>query len=156
MAKKKAFQPPTDVKQFWVAPHCGPGTLDINETCGFCGDSHQECAQKFSDFLRNASEVLLLAYSKTMFGDHRDIEKMGIECPCGGSGFWCSKCGHFWAQDSCGDSGGTSHQSCDGDSLDFDDNNNVLCVCGNRVMIEKDENNEDEDDEDDNNLDFAT
>lgn len=105
MAKK--FARPKDVKVFWEAPHCGPGTLDPKEVCGFCGSEKGVCARNTSDSIR-----------------HKDGEMV-----CGGSGYWCYGCGRFWANDSCGETFGTEMKSADGARMTEKDGR-VVCVCG--------------------------
>lgn len=104
------FTKPANIKQFWLAPHCGPGTLDPNDLCGFCGKTRQECAQANSESVRL---------------HHKQA--------CGGSGLWCSYCGRFWAQDSCGESYNTDLQSVDGTAL-TEDKGYVKCYCGKRLF----------------------
>lgn len=101
-------RPPRDVKQFWVAPHCGPGTLDGNDTCGFCGLPYLRCAERNSE---------------TIAEEHRQ--------ECGGAGFWCKSCGRFWAQDACGSSG--DPRAADGAELSVQDGY-ACCCCGNRLF----------------------
>lgn len=104
-----AFRKPKDATKWWMAPHCGPGTTDANAICGFCGQTHQQCA---------------VANTEEMRKHHRQA--------CGGSGFWClnPNCGRFWAQDSCGESGYGEERSADGVSLIMSDNGKkVFCVC---------------------------
>lgn len=82
---KSCFRPePTDSKLFWLDAHCGAGTTDLDELCAFCGFTHKECAETFTEGIKK---------------DHSGS--------CGGSGFWCPACGEFYAQDSCGERGFT-------------------------------------------------
>jgi len=111
--KKKNWDPkPKDNKTWWLASHCGPGTLDSNEICGFCGDTCLGCAA------RNTESISAV---------HEET--------CGGSGFWCKECGRFWAQDACGESNGEEHLSQDGAELSSKDGY-VVCVCGNKLAKE--------------------
>lgn len=128
---------PTDPKQWWEASCCGPLTIDINEMCGFCGDNHKECANKFSAFLKTATDPQLEGLNKSSFGYPPD----DMEIPCGGSGFWCSGCGRFWAQDTCGNYNGSAFCSSDDQELKLNDDN-VFCVCGKKLMIERELDNE--------------
>ncbi len=112
----KSFKEPTDIRQWWLAPHCGPGSLDINEICGFCGCSRKVCAESAissSDYIT-----------------------------CGGCGFWCSEsktCGRFWAQDACGERFEDDYLSCDGakltDSFDEQGRRWITCCCGTQLFI---------------------
>jgi|ERR1700730_16661892 len=117
---KRSFKPPKDIKQFWLAPHCGPGTLDPQDMCGFCGETRQECAKEATEF---ANEKHQLGPSKMGLGDNPT---------CGGSGLWCSECGRFWAQDSCGECDDLHLLASDGaemkEKMGF-----AHCVCGKKL-----------------------
>jgi hypothetical protein len=111
MPRKQAkFVKPTNVSTWWLAPHCGPATLDHSEICGFCGETYLDCA---------------LANSKSIAENHEEI--------CGGSGFWCAGCKRFWAQDACGESGWEMHQAADGARLTVQAGH-AHCVCGRKLM----------------------
>ena len=115
-----AFSPPNDVKTYWLAPHCGPGNLDPEEICGFCGEPQGVCAQKNSVALEMTKR-----------------EQCGVEQPesCGGSGFWCADCGRFWANDSCGERFGADYAAADGAALEYRENEDmVYCVCGHQLF----------------------
>ncbi len=131
MAKSKK---PTDVKAFWVAPHCGPGTTDQTKECGYCGRSYADCAKEFTEFLEKATQEDLEDYNLSMWGYPDALEERDNH-PCGGSGFWCYKCGRFWAQNICGENSGAEHEACDGARLTIDPQGNVYCVCGQHLMI---------------------
>lgn len=124
--RPKPFTPPKDIKQWWLAPHCGPGTLDAEEHCGFCGRLVLDCARDMSEAVRLHPER-----------DHYSHD----ETPCGGSGFWCSGCGRFWAQDSCGESYlGDMHSSDGAEQVVKDDK--VYCVCGKHLATYQLEDND--------------
>jgi hypothetical protein len=128
MSKTKAFRPPEDIRQWWCAPHCGPGTLDTNGECGFCGANVIVCALALTDAVKHHPEWV---HDGSILGDgHDDPED---QMACGGCGFWCHKCGRFWAQDSCGNNSGADHASADGLKLVVKDGN-VHCVCGQLLM----------------------
>ena len=124
MKRKKAFHPPKDIQQFWMAPHCGPGTLDPEEMCGFCGRTMRACAEAMSEAVRIYPNW---NHDGCILGDgHDDPEEL---IACGGSGFWCSGCGRFWAQNSCGESFPGEMQAADGAQQVIRDGK-VYCVCG--------------------------
>lgn len=108
---------PNNVGQFWIRQHCAPGHADPNEVCGFCGGTHQQCAEQGS-----------LASQRN--GDRG----------CGGSGLWCRECGRFWSQDVCGESYDTELVCIDGSELTVEDESEVsswiLCSCGARLFKE--------------------
>jgi hypothetical protein len=127
---------PRDIKAFWKAPHCGEGSLDLDEECGFCARSQRECAEQLTDFFRNADDCQRKNYAYSMNGEG-DLDGPG-GCLCGGSGFWCTGCGRFWAQDSCGNLNGSAHKAADGNKLQRI-GEKVLCVCGKLIMWEFDD-----------------
>ncbi len=102
---------PKDNKTWWRASHCGHGSICTGEECE-CGRNVVKCAE----------------------ANTRAIEehKREIDMDCGCSGFWCWKCGRFWAQDSCWERTGSEYASSDGETMsekgDF-----VHCVCGIRL-----------------------
>jgi len=102
---------PKDNKTWFLAAHCGDGTLDDDEFCGFCGETHAECAKRCTEHQR----------------DH-------MEQVCGGSGFWCYNpgCGRFWGQNSCGECDNDGWYSQDGAEVRISQGY-VLCVCGQRL-----------------------
>ncbi|HUW47739.1 MAG TPA: hypothetical protein VMW36_03230 [Patescibacteria group bacterium] len=67
-------------KKFWIASHCGNGTEDENEICGFCGLTYGDCARKCTEEIKANNKMV-----------------------CGGGGHWCPSCGRFWAQNVCGE-----------------------------------------------------
>lgn len=121
MKKCKPFKPPKDIYQFWVAPHCGPGTLDPDEECGFCGLPGKECA---------AYESEKVALHPDEYHDGGGGDKSGDSC--GGCGFWCKGCGRFWAQDSCGESMPGEMHAADGADQQII-GNGVFCRCGKQL-----------------------
>jgi hypothetical protein len=126
------YTPPEDIKQWWCASHCGPATEDTSECCGFCGAPVLECAKEMSDKMRDHPEY---NFDGSQLGiSHDDPEGLA----CGGSGFWCSGCGRFWAQDSCGESSTYEHQASDGAKLVRRDGK-IYCVCGKWLMTERPE-----------------
>ena len=100
---------PKDNKTFWMASHCGPGTIDDSEICGFCGKTMGECARINTEAIKET-------------GDQ----------DCGGSGFWCSACGRFWAEDSCGESNDEPYSSIDEKCSRVD--NTLYCCCGGKLF----------------------
>jgi len=128
------LKPPKDINQFWLAPHCGPGTLNTYETCGFCGRTHKECAMAFSDHINKHPDY---SHDGDSLGDGQDDP----EVACGGSGFWCSGCGRFWAQNSCGENQMEDHQSSDDAKpvlrILEDGRTAVHCVCGKQWCINR-------------------
>ena len=119
------MKPPKDIKQWWLAPCCGPLSLDIDEECGFCGESHRKCAEEYSEFVKQQPTIYI--------GDpDRNTPR---DC-CGGSGFWCSACGRFWAQDTCGNYELGDNRSADGvrqtirEDVDSPEGCKVSCSCG--------------------------
>lgn len=111
--KKEEWNPkPKDNKTWWLASHCGPGTLDSKEICGFCGETYIKCAKKNTESIADVHEET-----------------------CGGAGFWCMECGRFWAQDACGESNEIEHRSVDGEVL-LMKGGYVCCVCGNKLAKE--------------------
>lgn len=103
------IRPPKDVTRFWQAPHCGPGTLDGTEICGFCGRSLIECADVNTE----------------------SVATTGAQ-DCGGAGLWCKQCGRFWAQDSCGECNPPYLRASDGAEMAVKGEWSY-CVCGNRL-----------------------
>ena len=130
--KRRIRKPPKDIKQWWQSPCCGPLTIDDAELCGFCGDNVLECARKHSDYVREHPE---LNHDGMQNGDDQDDPEDTMTC--GGSGFWCSGCGRFWAQDTCGNYNGTDHEASDKAKLRVDENRKVYCVCGKWLMTER-------------------
>lgn len=125
--KKTNFKPPTDVKQWWMAPCCGPGSTDPDKYECECGKSGRECARHTSDVV---ARVLQLdpdqEGGETAVGDP-DGEKV-----CGWCGFWCADCGRFWAGDTCGGSGIPDMNSADDTAMEVR-GSDVYCVCGRKV-----------------------
>jgi hypothetical protein len=118
--KRKEFTPPTDITKWWKAPHCGPGSVDDTDECGFCGEPVIDCA---------------LEASKIVNDEHRQPGDGDYGEGCGGSGFWCYGCNRFWAQDSCGNNDYESHRASDGAELVLnDDTGFVYCPCGRQLM----------------------
>ena len=123
------FKPPKDIKQWWCAPHCGPGTLDTSKECGFCGANVLDCAKQLSEAVKEHPEW---NFDGIVNGnEHDDPDSI-----CGGSGFWCSGCGRFWAQNSCGESGTFEHHAADGVELELRDGK-IYCVCGKWLMTKR-------------------
>ena len=96
---------PNDDKIWWLRPHCGPGTLNSNIICGFCGKKCKTCAEDNTKCIKTNNEQL-----------------------CGGSGFWCHKCGIFYPQDTCGDTYDGEHKTFSGITTCIKDN---YIYCGN-------------------------
>lgn len=109
---KVEFKPPKDILRWWRAPHCGPGSLDTKDTCGFCGENVLKCARRWSRACKKDPSA----------------RECGETC-CGGSGLWCSGCGRFWAQDSCGECFFNELKAADGAELTLD-GEQVICCCG--------------------------
>lgn len=134
--RPKPVNPPRSIKKFWLAPHCGPGSLDDREECGFCGAPHHECAERTSEIVREHPDWL---HDGAIMGDGQDDPE--DEMGCGGSGFWCSGCGRFWAQNSCGENFPGFMQSADGARQQIrcvvpneeDGPKTVHCVCGKQL-----------------------
>ncbi len=124
--------PPKDIKQWWQSDCCGPCTEDTSEHCGFCGKPVLECARKHSDYVRDNPG---LNHDGSILGDGYDDPEDTMTC--GGSGFWCSGCGRFWAQDSCGNHCGSDHLSSNGAKLQTDKNRKVFCSCGKWLLTER-------------------
>ena len=130
---KLKYTPPKDINQWWCASHCGPATEDTSECCGFCGEPVLECAKSFSEKIEQHPER---NHDGIIDGSpHDDPED---DMACGGCGFWCSGCGRFWAQDSCGESGSYEHHASDGAELARKDGK-IYCVCGKWLMTERPE-----------------
>lgn len=107
---------PTDITQWWMRPHCGPGSLNPEAQCGFCGETHQQCATNCTQELKAGKPL-------------RDF--------CGGSGFWCTECNRFWPQNGCGECFDPSDfVACDDKELTTVDGY-VTCTCGNKLATEK-------------------
>jgi hypothetical protein len=124
MGKRKrppAFVKPADPTVFWIAPHCGPGSTDPSDRCGFCGEKYIDCALACTA-AANAGLVVT--------GNGDVDERANV---CGGSGFWCNGCKRFWAQDSCGESDGLEHRCADGSKLTAV-NGRAACPCGRLLM----------------------
>lgn len=111
-----SFRKPTDPKQWWCAPHCGPGTTDHTEECE-CGRTRYDCALETTRKIAAGGLV-----EATADGDQGDA------CFC--SGFWCPGCGRFWAQDSCLERFGDEYEACDGAELTTGPDHTVACCCG--------------------------
>ncbi len=118
---------PKGVNVFWMAPHCGPGSLDPQEMCGFCGDTHEECARRMYEVVKAHPEW---KHDGSIIGDGQDDSE--DQMVCGGSGFWCSGCGRFWAQNSCGEAFVGEMPSADGAKQEIRDEK-VYCVCGKQL-----------------------
>ena len=125
--RRKPFVPPKDVKAFWVAPHCGPGTLDPKDECGFCGRPGRECAAEASEAVAAHPDWL---HDGCDMGNDDDDPDDGRAC--GGCGFWCKGCGRFWAQDSCGERFPGEMHAADGARQEVRDGK-VYCVCGRQL-----------------------
>lgn len=116
MSKKRKQQSvyspePERIDQWWIRSHCGPGTLNDQDLCGFCGEQYRDCAQ-------NCTESI------------RDNGVMG----CGGAGFWCHHCNRFYPQDVCGECHYASeYVSVDGKSL-IEREGKIYCVCAGYLM----------------------
>jgi len=110
MSKRSWNPEPKDDKQWWQRSHCGPGSIDPNGICGFCGEEHKVCAEKATKSIK----------------DHHlyDPEEM-----CGGCGFSCTKCHTFYPQDSCGEQDEGWFKSFSGKTLSIK-NDIVYCSCG--------------------------
>ena len=96
-----------DSHTWWLAQHCGPGSTDAEELCGFCGEPMRVCAHL------NTAEI------RTR---HRQF--------CGGAGFWCPKCGLFWAQDVCGERFNAEFSNANPELKLTVKDGKVLCSCG--------------------------
>lgn len=116
----RKLKPPKDIKAWWRAPHCGPGSTDTTDDCGFCGRNVIECAEEHSESVNERHHQL------------------GDDAGCGGCGFWCKGCGRFWAQGSCGESNYQEHVAADGAEL-YTRSGYVYCVCGKKLMKEYEE-----------------
>lgn len=108
------FEPvkrPTDHDVFWLNDHCSPGTLDRDELCGGCGETHGDCAQKCTESIALLNSV-----------------------DCGSSGFWCPKCNRFYAQDVCGETPDDEMECVDGSRLTLVDGW-IRCACGEALFM---------------------
>ena len=103
---------PDDEKTWWLSSHCGPGTLDGNKNCGFCGKKHIECAKANTEAIKNG------------------------KVHCGGSGFWCPHCGLFWAQNACGEDSWSTHENVDEEKHLVLKDDGVYCYCGAKLFEE--------------------
>ncbi len=132
--KRKRFNPPKDVKQWWLAPHCGEGSLDPQEDCGFCGESHLDCA---------LSMTLNVKAHPDWYHDLCEPEQSPDDQQvCYGSGFWCGGCGRFWAQDSCGECYALpEYHAADGLEIEVRDGK-AFCVCGKQLAVIRPDHNE--------------
>uniref|UniRef100_A0A6M3LL36 Uncharacterized protein n=1 Tax=viral metagenome TaxID=1070528 RepID=A0A6M3LL36_9ZZZZ len=102
---------PPDNKTWWRAPHCGPGSINGEELCE-CERTQIECAKANTKAIKK--------------------HKNELDMDCGCSGFWCWKCGRFWAQDSCWERSGADYASAD-DSEMIEKDGFAFCVCGNKL-----------------------
>ena len=130
------YTPPESITKWWRASHCGPATEDTGECCGFCGEPVLDCARELSEKIKLHPER---NHDGCIGYEHDDPED---DMACGGCGFWCSQCGRFWAQDSCGDSSSYEHQASDGAKLIRKDGK-IYCVCGKWLMTERPESDYD-------------
>ena len=131
--KQVKFEPPKDVRVFWRASCCGPATKDADDTCGFCGEANRDCAQAFSESVRKHPDWV---HDGNILGDGQDDPEEHEDRACGGCGFWCSGCGRFWAQDSCGGSSGEEHRAADNREMVVKDGL-IYCVCGKQLMRQR-------------------
>ena len=106
MTKENWNPKPKDDKTWWLMSHCGPGTLNEKDLCPFCGRTYKKCAEICTKLIKE---------------NHEQI--------CGGSGFWCPKCGLFYPQDSCGETYDSEYQTWSGKQIIVKDNK-VFCHCG--------------------------
>ena len=122
---KRATKKKVDVTQWFILPCCGPGHHNADQTCGFCGRSHQECADACTESLRVSQTIGPL--------------------DCGGSGYWCPNvnCRRFFATDVCGNLDGGTEVSADGKNPILVDEK-VVCYCGTHLYNWNDINDDDE------------
>lgn len=100
-----------DSHTWWMASHCGPGSVDSSDICGFCGQSAETCAKQNTNSIKD---------------NHFQF--------CGGSGFWCTACGLFWAQDACGELYNTELRNVNPDLHLYEADGIVHCSCGNALF----------------------
>lgn len=116
----RKFRPPTDVRTWWCAPHCGPGTLDSSGVCE-CGRTRFDCALAVTGAIKAGPLV-------------EDPQGL-VPTECFVSGFWCPGCGRFWANDSCMELFGAEYMASDGARLGYDGKTRgVSCVCGHHLF----------------------
>lgn len=134
MAGYSTFEKPKDITQWFSVPHCGPGTTDTTECCGFCGRNVLECAKLTTQSVKEHPEW---KHDGGIIGDGEDDPEKQMTC--GGCGFWCSACGRFWAQSSCGDNFPGDMASAD-DKKQVIKDGKVFCVCGQQLAtVRKDQ-----------------
>jgi hypothetical protein len=122
------FVKPKDIKQWWIAPCCGPGSTDLKgHECGFCGKSGQECAENTSTIVAG---VMQLVHEQG--GGEKSVDNPDGPESCGGCGFWCQGCGRFWAGDVCGNSDIPFMRAADGAEMVVK-GEDVHCVCGRKL-----------------------
>jgi hypothetical protein len=124
---KDFIKPPKDIKQWWMTPCCGPGTLDSQELCVFCGETHQKCAELFSESVKLHPEW---NHDGSILGTPNDDPE--DQTTCGGSGFWCSGCERFWAADTCGNLSPEDMRACDKAKQKVR-GRKVFCICGKQL-----------------------
>lgn len=117
-----SFTKPTDVRTWWCAPHCGPGTTDSAEECE-CGLSRFDCALGVTEKIKAGGVV--------------EGSTDGTDTACFVSGFWCHSCGRFWANDSCMERYGPEYEAADGAELNLALGGKVSCVCGQELFLHK-------------------
>jgi hypothetical protein len=105
-----------DSYTWWMASHCGPGSTDKGELCGFCAEPQERCAQNNTDSI-----------------------KISHKQWCGGSGFWCPSCGLFWAQNICGELFNAEFRNANPELRLTEKDGKVLCSCGEYLFDFEDE-----------------
>ena len=110
---KEPWDPePKNDKTWYKMSHCGPGSLDGTEECE-CGLSQEECARKnMASMFENFTQV------------------------CGCSGFFCYKCGVFYAQDACWETYGEEYHTVNNQYVILKDDGYLYCLCGAKLFKE--------------------
>ena len=114
MCKENYNPKPKDDKTFWLKSHCGPGNIDPNKECGFCGDTQENCAKRQTEVIKTKHTADVSEY-------------------CGGSGFWCYKCGLFYANDACGETYDDEYETASGITVIVKDGY-TFCTCGAKLF----------------------
>ena len=105
---------PKDDKIYWLRSHCGPGNVNPDEICGFCGETQETCAKRNTETIKETNTA------------------NPTEC-CGGSGFWCYECGLFYPNDACGETWDTDYETASGKKL-VEKEGFAHCECGARLF----------------------
>lgn len=121
------FVKPGDIHTWFRLPHCGSGSTNTKDICGFCGETNEACAKELTEEVRKGRFFYTIG--------------VGNNLSCGGSGFWCPGCNRFYAQDSCGNYELDSMVSTDGaNPLSVEvpgepSHRQVSCICGYKLGV---------------------